>query len=338
MPVLDCDRPNPIASRLQTMGRFSAFSLVIAACFVHASSSRAQPMDPVLDRLCLTDASDPTSFCTDPVNGANLPDTENYSRLMQQLATVAAAPVLTPARTMGYRHFQLSIDESITNISGNAAAYWRRGTEGRTVDPGSPEAPLLFANGNDEVDANMSFTRVTIRKGLPLGFELGASAGHLRNTSLWLWNFEVKWALFEGYRRRFPGWVPDLAVRGTVTAMTGTRGYTMTVPTFDVILSKPIVIGRTIRVSPFVAGQMIWTIVDSEIIDLTPGNIMDDTFTVFPTLRAFHPRIAAGLELRASYFVASGAFHYDITDPGGGDIAANQPSQWSAAASVGIIY
>lgn len=296
-------------------------------------------MDPVLDRLCLTDASDPSSTCTDPVAGLNLPDEDRYGQLMGQLATAVAAPVLTPARTVGYRHFQLTIDESITNISGNAAVYWRRGTEGARVDADDPAiANDTFANGNREVDSNLSFTRLTIRKGLPLGLELAASAGHMRRTSLFLWTFEVKWALFEGYRRGFAGWVPDLAVRGTVTAVTGTRGYTMTVPTFDVILSKPIPIGRTIRVSPFVAGQLIWTIVDSEIIDLTPGNVDDDNFTVFHPIRAFHPRIAAGLELRASYFVASGAFHYDITDPGGGDIPTGQPAQWSVAFSAGMTY
>lgn len=296
-------------------------------------------MDPVLDRLCLTDPNDETAGCSDPINGVNFADEDSYSRLMQQLATVATAPVLTPARTIGYRHFQLTLDASITNIAGNATTYWRRGTEGRRVPSDDPDvAADAFANGNRAVDSNMSFTRLTLRKGLPLGFELAASAGHIRRTSLFLWTFELKWALFEGYRRRFPGWVPDLAVRGTVTAVTGTRGYTLTVPTFDVILSKPIPIGRTFRVSPFVAGQLIWTIADSEIVDLTPGNVTDDRFTVFHPIRAFHPRIAAGLELRASYFVASGAFHYDITDPGGGDVASGQPAQWSVAFSAGMVY
>lgn len=319
------------------MGRRLAVVLAVATCALSVERARAAPMDPVLDRLCLTD--DGAAPCVDPLNGVNTPDEESYSRLMQQLSTVVASPVLTPARTVGYRHFQLTLDASITNIAGEATDYWRRGTEGRHVDPADPVASAdAFANGNRDVDSNMSFTRLTLRKGLPLGFELGAAVGHPRSTSLWMWTFEVKWALFEGYRRGFAGWVPDLAVRGTVTAVTGTRGYTMTVPTFDVILSKPIAIGRTIRVSPYVAGQLIWTIADSEIIDFTPGNVDDDQFGVFQPIRAFHPRIAAGLELRASYFVASGTFHYDITDPGGGDVASGQPAQWSAAFSAGIVY
>ena len=95
------------------------------------------------------------------------------------------------------------------------------------------------------------------------------------------------------------------------TAVAGIRGFQLTVPTFDIRLSKSFVIGSSVVLSPYVAGQAVWIMADSEVIDVTPGNLADNdgdqSIVVFDRIREWHPRILAGLEVRYTRFVVNAA-------------------------------
>lgn len=335
-----------------------------------APIARADEMDPTLHRLGIMS---PTDFRPCSADGIALrtagtqcaPDNATYQRIVLQLGNAVASVGLSPARTIGYRHFYVGMEVATTHIAGansttppdfntgtsdefadwRADNYFRIGTEGRPLaDPSSvTESTIRYEQGNRFTNSNLTLARVAFRKGLPLGLELGGSAGHILQTNMWAFTFEVKWALFEGFRHRWPAAFPDLSVRASVTSLAGIRGFSLTVPTFDARISKSIVIGSTVTLTPYVGGQLVWIMADSEVIDVTPGNVADNagdaSLVVFDRIREFHPRILAGLELRYTRFVMNGAFRYDIMDPARNFSAArNMPKQWTVDIGVGVVY
>ena len=340
--------------------------------------ARADNMDPTVHRLGISGPNDSTPCSTDGTNlragvGQCFADNATYQRLVLQLGTAVASAGLSPARTVGYRHFYVGVEVATTSVGGssgaappvltgtdpaadrNASAAWREDNFFRLATEGNPIAPsgnagtdqtvaaTRYAEGNRFTASALTWTRIAFRKGLPLGLEIGGSAGRVMQTSLWAFSFEVKWSLFEGFRHRWPAAFPDLAVRGSVTAVAGIRGFQLTVPTFDIRLSKSFVIGSSVVLSPYVAGQAVWIMADSEVIDVTPGNLADNdgdqSIVVFDRIREWHPRILAGLEVRYTRFVVNGAFRYDLLDPARNfNNTHNAPKQWSVDVGVGVVY
>lgn len=335
-----------------------------------ASIARAEPMDPTIQRLGVVSDTDRRPCSSDGTNilaGASCaPDNRSFQRMALQLGNAVASAGLSPARTVGYRHFYLGAEVSFTSLGGHDAAapptsyddgtqaewaafrdanYMRLATEGGTLGAGADPATqqARYRNGNRFVGSTYAWTRLAFRKGLPLGFEVGGSVGRILDTNSWAFSFEMKWALLEGFRRRWPAAFPDLAVRGSVTTLTGLRGFTLTVPTFDLILSKGFVLGSTVTVTPYVAGQAIWIVADSEVVDVTPGNLADNSgdrsLVTFDRIREWHPRILAGLQLQYVHFVVNGAFRYDLGNPARGmSEAGSMPRQWSVDVGLGVVY
>jgi len=368
----------PVAFRL-----LGAFARVFAALSVAATGgvASADPMDPTVHRLGVVSATDPRPCSTDgtmlAMNVSSCaPDNATFQRLVVQLGNSVASAGLSPARTVGYRHFYIGAEVSFTHLDGSSSAtppgfvaeggattpeeleasradwdtfreqnYLRLATEGGSLganaDPTQQQA--RYRDGNRFVDGNYAWTRLAFRKGLPLGLELGGSVGRILNTSMWAFSFEVKWALLEGFRSRWPAAFPDFAVRASVTTLTGLRGFTLTVPTFDVVLSKGFVIADTFTLTPYVAGQMVWLVSDSEVVDVTPANLTDnagdDSLVTFDRIREWHPRILAGLQLQYTRFVVNGAFRTDLGNPARGmSDVGKMPRQWAIDVGVGVVY
>ncbi len=187
---------------------------------------------------------------------------------MSELGGATLPTLNSPAHTVGPGRFQVGFEMSLTNINVNSQA-WTLGTQGdanagtETCDGGTGLGCNRFAN------SSLLWSRVHVRKGLPLGFELGTNVGYLANTTLWAVGAEVKWALFEGFRTGL-GVLPDVAVKGAVQTVLGDREFNLTLPSLDLIVSKPFVMGGMGTLTPFVAGQFGWVLADSAIVDLTP--------------------------------------------------------------------
>ena len=350
-----------------------AFAAILLATPVTAS---ADDMDIALSRLTI-EAQDPavapdTSCSTATAVGTPrsfCPDNEAWRRLMSQFGMGMAPPVLSPARTLGYGGFYLGLEGWITGVD-SGQDYWRRGTEG--------DAGARTEHINRFPASTLIWSRVDIRKGFPFGFELGTSFSHVLNTDLYAWGLEIKWSVFEGYRQGLGGFFPDVAVRGMVNTMTGDSEFNLTVPTFDIIASKPIPISGVGTLTPFVSWQMAWILADSELVDLTPGidsfdecrpdpvapsGVMGDTSSVdcmrteplpsgrvvgedynnngvFEQIRAARMRLALGVQGRYQAITLSGSFMFDLSKPGEMDaeMPADLPRQWTAAAGVGVSF
>lgn len=224
-------------------------------------AARADKMDLALNRLRLTA---PDQGCTPSVVGFYrdyCPDQDAFQRLMSEMGGAIMNPPLPVARTVGPRGVEVLVDSWASPIDEDATR-WQLGTEGRASD-------LSVDGARNRFPATMlSFTRVGVRKGLPFGFQLGTSLTHQWQSRHFVWGVDLQWALFEGYRTGW-GMFPDVALRASVQTLTGDDEYNLTVPSAELLLSKPLVAGAMIF-TPFVSAQWGYILADSELVDLSP--------------------------------------------------------------------
>lgn len=321
--------------------------LFAAPALLSPTSARAQRMDLALSRLRIEGGTPDCSstYCADD---------RAWASLATQLSGALIPPLLGPARTRGPRSFYLGVETMLTGIEASQG-YWQLGTEG----DGGP-----MGDRNRAVDSVLAWTRLSIRKPLPFGFELGTSAGYLVNTSYLTLGLEVRWALLEGWTGR-DGWVPDFAVRAAVQTLVGDAQFNTTVIALDATLSNSIVLGDAFELSPYVAGQLNWVFADTELVDLTPNvdawrlcdplppdassgsrvNCQGDPSdfnnnTVFQSLRTMRPRLVMGAQARYELFTLNLAFSFDLLTPREADanLPESLPRQWRLDLGAGFSY
>src|SRR5690606_5336546 len=187
----------------------------------------ADPNDLVLSRLS-TKTFDGSGNLVSAV-GQNL----ELRALASQLGVVLAPHLLTPADTLGFGGFQLTVDYASTTID-SSAPYWRA-LNGSPDPEGTGSAP----HGPDM----MQTVGLFVRKGLWFpSLEIGAGGIHLVDSHIWTGQLYTKVALHEGYHQ-LP--IPSVAVRGAVSRMMTQRELDLTVASLDITISKHFGIGGT---------------------------------------------------------------------------------------------
>ena len=286
-------------------------------------------MDPALERLGGGTGCTPTA--------AACPDQLRFQRLASELASATALPAAGPAATIGAAAIGLTFGTTITDID-QAGEHWRRGSRGSSPDG-------LASGRNASPMPVLVWNRVEARKGLPFGFELGIDLAQGLNTSFWTPGLWLKWALFEGFDRRY-GALPDLALRAGWSRSVGSSQLAVQVGVFDLALSRSLVVAHTWSLTPFVDAQVLLTDVDSSSIDLTPaidafGACAPDPASppepgvapsgeacsgteggqdfasgvAFDDLTQVRPRLAGGAELRWAFWRTRLSLHYDLLAP-----------------------
>ena len=338
---------------LGSSGLASADTMDLALSRLRIRASNTPDLDGMV--LCPT-RDEPVSYCA--IN-------DDWRRLISQQGFALAPPILSPARTLGFRGFYLGLETGTSGID-HSQDYWHQGTEG--------DAGTGFG-GNRFVDSTITWMRLNVRKGLPFGFELGASIGQPFHSSLWMWGLSIKWSLLEGFDHGLPAIVPDIAMRGSVHTMTGDGQYNLTVPSIDLIVSKGLVLASQATLTPMIGAQLMWMVADSELVDLNPGatpafddclpengpapvggselrcsasptpsnpapsNHFNDT-AVFDQIRARRMRLAIGLQFRFRALTIAGTFHFDLKSPNALDstMPTDLPRQWNVSSAIGLSY
>ena len=280
-------------------------------------------------------------------------DNQAWSQLITQLTPVVAPAILAPVTTSGPKGFDVSFETNVTHITNNAS-YWERGSEGH-----GPEAFDTCNGRNTHVSPLLTNNRLHFAKALPLGFTIGATVGRVYNTGLWLVGGDVKLALIEGLR----SWaMPDVAVRAAVNTTVGDVNYTLTTLAADLILSKNIVTGHAMTISPYLGAGMLFTFASSELVDLTPNvdavNCAAGTDPVcnerglgasaddighdrpFKDLSLKRYRGFGGLAMRYELFTLAAEFIFDLVPPHNADPAAGKgtPRQWTFNVAPGLTF
>jgi len=318
------------------------------------SAVDAQSMNVTLARLRITSAVNPEACSPTvgaPGGGTSLrrycADNAAWEGIAQQLGISMAPPVLTPGRTLGPAGFYVGLEGFITNISGGRG-FWQRGTEG--------DETSRFERENRFAATSLYWQRLQVRKSFPLGFELGTSMAHLFSTSYWSLGLDIKWSILEGFRTGAEGFIPDIAIRGAVQTLLGESEFNLTIPSVEVIMSKSIVIASAGTLTPYIAGQYVWILADSELVDLTPqqdaltGGVDDyNNNDVFSQVRSSRIRGVIGAQGRYGVLTITGAVVFDLNqvdDPTLGneasapadEIARKLPRQWTANFGLGLSF
>jgi hypothetical protein len=214
----------------------------------------ADPNDLVMSRLA-TRITDGSGNVTSVV-GQNL----EMRALASQLGVVLAPHLLTPADTLGFGGFQLTVDYATTTID-SSASYWRV-----LQSSNDPAGTGSGAHG----ESMMRTVGLFARKGMWFpapAMEIGAGGIHLVDSHTWTGQVYAKVALHEGYHGL---WIPSLAVRGAVSRMMTQRELDLTVSSLDITISKHFGIGDTWRFHPYGGWNLLMIVPRSEVIDATP--------------------------------------------------------------------
>ena len=245
---------------------FAAVSTLVAG------SARADKMDPALERFVLNNR------CQTGIKGAGnyyaptagftrcLPNDLAFSKLVAQMGAAIAPTAAYSARTTGFGGYKIGIQGAYTTIDSDAP-YWKTGTQG-PVDKSTNQSSTV----NQDPDSMLQFYSVRLAKGFPFGLEVGASFGHLVNTSMVAGGGDLRLSLLEGFRSNSAlGFLPDVAVAGGVRTITGTSQLKLTIASFDAMVSKPFPIAGTLVFQPHAGYQWLRIFGDSGIVDMTPN-------------------------------------------------------------------
>jgi hypothetical protein len=258
---------------LVTAGAIPPLAIVasLVAIVAWPAPASADSMDPALARLvknpdCRTVGPGGTGAYYDPTAIRRCQtDDQAFAKLVSQYGgAVAPLPTFGGGST-GFGGFELGIQVALTKIDADQD-YWKAGTEGD-----QQENTLEFSTQNLNPDDFLQVYTLFLRKGFPLGFELGTNFGFMGNTSMALAGADVRWSLLEGFRTGLPGILPEVAVEGSVRTLAGSEDMLLTVGSFDVQVSKPIPIAGAAVVSPYVGYQWMRIFGNSGQIDLTPN-------------------------------------------------------------------
>jgi len=175
-------------------------------------------------------------------------DIKGYERFMTEYAFGLTPKIMAPAETLGYSGFFMGLEGTLTPIpDAGGNDRWQTGTSALGRSPASMFVPALH-----------------VRKGLPWSFEIGGAVNYLAQSELVAIQGDIKWSLFEGYKKGFRGALPDVAVRGAVSRILGETDLDMTIISVDGSVSYPFAIGGMLTLTPYVGLQYIWTLIRTE--------------------------------------------------------------------------
>ncbi|MBI2372868.1 MAG: hypothetical protein HYV07_02595 [Deltaproteobacteria bacterium] len=194
------------------------------------------------------------------------PRTEAWTAFANELGSVIAPRIASPAETLGHGGFALGLLWSGSMVS-SSADYWKATSVGQST--GQPRGLLQTL-------------QLEVRKGLPLSFEIGLDLVWLADSQMFAPGVEVRWAPVEGYR-----FVPDLAVRGSASHLVGSRDVNLTVVGIDAVISKSFGVGGFVNIAPYGSFSIVMVAATPRVIDPTPTDEGDvGKNMVLPSLSA----------------------------------------------------
>lgn len=111
----------------------------------------------------------------------------------------------------------------------------------------------------------MFTSHLQIRKGLPFSFEVAGNMAYLFASEMFTMGADLRWALNEGFY-----YFPDVAVRGTVNTLMGSRDLNMVTTGWDVSMSKAFDISGVMSLTPYVGYQQLYIIASSRLLNAYP--------------------------------------------------------------------
>lgn len=257
--------------------------------------------------LSLTALADPYDFQVyklgNPNNGTgsvgfSAQANGNFRVFARYLAAGIASSNLAPPGSLGHSGMAISIEDSLVFFSGDQNIM---PTEGKYGGP--------FIN----------IPSVHIRKGLPLSFEIGGKMGWYEKSRMGVGTIELKWSLNEGFT-----YLPDIAVRGSVTKLINSRDFDVTVGGVDLGIGKQFAIGGMLTLTPYVGWNLLFVGASTDNVDFNPARspaMADDptaqftniyTYDSLPAVSNSHNRFYGGLRFKSAPLVLTAEISYSV--------------------------
>ena len=151
-----------------------------------------------------------------------------FKDLSKEAGAALAYHNVAPAGPLGITGFDAGVEVSAISIK-KESAQWKS-----AFNQDAPDYLLI--------------PRLRVRKGLPLGIDLGAMYAYVPDSNVKLFGFEVGKSILDGTAA-----TPALGVRATYTRLTGVADLGLQTAGVDATISKGFVI-----VTPYVGGGMLW--------------------------------------------------------------------------------
>lgn len=235
------------ARGLYMMAQMKSGLAIVATAFalvgVWAGPAQAGDNDLVLSRFGNFVHGDPS--CTHTCGWAEA-DTQGFRDLTRELGQVFGPRFAAPSDTLGEAGFALSLMTSFSFID-NEADYWRKAVQNR-----APSSTMFTGH-------------LQIRKGLPFSFEIGSDLSYLFASEMFDLGAQLKWALNEGFY-----YFPDVAVRGTVNTLLGSRDLNLYTAGWDISISKAFPVKKVLTLTPYIGYQQLYVIGSSRVLNAFP--------------------------------------------------------------------
>jgi len=166
----------------------------------------------------------------------------DFRSLSENLAAATHYKAVSPGEPLGVLGFDVSLELSATKFDND-----------------------LFnrASGGDYID-NLLVARVHAQKGLPLGFDVGASVGTIPGTGATLLAGEIRYALMEGGIA-----LPALGLRASYSLLEGDDNLDLTSAGVEAVISKGF-----LMLTPYAGAGVIRSEVSADF-----GSLEDEEFT-----------------------------------------------------------
>lgn len=189
---------------------------------------------------------------------------DNFKNLSKDAGAALGYRNMAPAAPLGITGFDIGAEASATKIDKNST-YWK-------------------AAFNNDAPAYLVVPKVRVRKGLPLGIDVGAMYSYIPDTNVKLYGAELSKSILDGSAA-----TPAVGVRATYTKLTGVEDLALQTYGVDASVSKgflfitPYVGAGMLRISSEAKG-------DLKALSLALGiNLKDETITV--------PRVFGGVKI-----------------------------------------
>jgi hypothetical protein len=325
--------------------------LILATCF-GVVPARARELDLDLSRLsrgdCGATLGEPLVLQSEGVPTL-LPDQAAFRALVAQISEAAAPTAIAPVTTSGPAGFDVALETTLSTIDPNSSALQRglRGGGRQTCD-----------GRNGDLPSQLVGNRLRFEKGLPLGLSLGALAGLVHRSGLYVVGVDAQLALLEEV---WHARLPDLALRTAITRVVAAHGLALYAATFEGVLSRRFVLWQWLELSPFAGAGLRWTRARART-DLTPnidalacstgadpvcnaGGLGASTDDFAHDVRFAHVsqlryRAFAGVRLRVRSFAFAGALAFDPLEPRAGDRGHGDrlPRQWTLSLAPSVTF
>jgi hypothetical protein len=153
---------------------------------------------------------------------------DGFKSLTKEAGAALGYRNLAPAKPLGITGFDIGVEATVMSIDENSS-YWKA------------------AFGTD-TPAYLALPKIRVRKGLPLGIDIGAMYSSVPDSNVKLFGAEVSKAILEGGVA-----VPAIGVRATYTKMTGVDDLGLQTYGIDASISKGFLI-----LTPYAGAGMLW--------------------------------------------------------------------------------